>query len=199
MRDRFFNLWYLMRGGRRQRRRLGDLMDFLNLFYRRLGSPPDAGEIVTRLCSLGLLCAEILKQAESETRRLAEKGKGDVQPDLFNFQGTGSPRVHLIVLCLRRQLEEAEQEAEGILRYDAKDSVARAVRIMLLERQGKLRQALEDSSLNQKRTVRIYRLGRAWRKPAWRWRLRMPKQPALFSWVFLEPLKSRWRRSRPLQ
>lgn len=136
IRDRLFNLWYLMRGGRRQRPHLRALLAFLGLFYRR-GRPAEPEPILGRLQRLGLLTLELLADAEKLAARLAEQ-EGRTQGELF-----ANVRTHLLALCLRGQSQGAESQSREVLGYNPGDELVRALYVGLLERQGRTSEALK--------------------------------------------------------
>lgn len=142
VRDRFFNLWYLMRGGRRQRPRMRELLAFLNLFYRRRRLLEETAGIVNGLQRIGLLRPGTLADAEKEARRLLEE-EGRPQPTLFIPGGAVSNQAHLLALCLRQMFETAEAQTEELLHLDPSDPFVLAVRAFLLERKGETRTALD--------------------------------------------------------
>lgn len=137
IRDRFFNLWYLMRGGRRRRPNLRSLLGFLELFYRRR-RPAEPDSVIDRLQRLGLLSPGLLVEAQQEAVLLAQR-EGFAQGEIFP---AGTSKAHLLALCLRQQYKSAEKEAETLLFVSPADGLVRASEAYLLERRGQTRDAL---------------------------------------------------------
>jgi len=138
IRDRFFNLWYLMRGGRRRRPNLRSLLGFLELFYRRR-RPAEPESVIDRLQRLGLLNPGLLAEAQKGAVLLAQR-EGFAQGEMIFAAGTS--RAHLLALCLRQQYESAEKEAEALLFINPADGLVRASQAYLLERRGQTQDAL---------------------------------------------------------
>ena len=94
VRDRFFNLWYLMRSGRRQRRLLHSLVAFVELFYRQSKAQPSGYDRLARK----LMCMDLATEEEVEQarREVHEEGEApEIQMGLFG----DSPKVDLLAHC----------------------------------------------------------------------------------------------------
>ncbi len=135
-RDRFFNSWYLMRGGRRDRVRLESLIAFLELFQRRQRARGPFEDLVTRLNRMKLIPDELSKSLL--TASIA--GEAETQPDLFEDP---APKSSLLALVKRGDLASAEESARRLLKSPALAQLAHIVLANVLERSGRPEQALE--------------------------------------------------------
>jgi hypothetical protein len=136
IRDRFFSLWYLMRGGRRRRPSLHALLGFLEIFQRRRRTGESA-PVISRLQRLGLLKLQLLAEAREEAALLAELEK-QPQGEIF---AAGHSRARLLAYCLRQQYDRGEEEAKTLLLVSPGDGLVRASWVYLLERRGEARDA----------------------------------------------------------
>ena len=141
IRDRFFNLWYLMRAGRRERRLLHALLDLVGLLFRD-GRPPDGFErLAARLERMELVAENEVEEARREAGK-AEASEMSGQMSLFDDRLL-SPGVRLLTLCRLKQREAAEKQARELLELDQETAFPRVVLAYLLEEKGQRREALE--------------------------------------------------------
>ncbi len=151
VKDRFFNLWYLMRGGRRQRQGLRELLAFLELFNSGHGAEPDQEELLQRLIRLRLLEPDMIEKARKEEARLAQE---QPQGGLF---ADSSIRIDLLALFLLGRFDGAIVEAERYLRAHPDDDFARVLLAHLLEKSGKATEALKVLSAAEGDPSRAWR------------------------------------------
>ena len=132
--DRLFNLWYLMRGGRRQRRQLPELIDFLELLLDPAPQDLSHDRLEEMLQGLSLIdAAEIEKAHELAVSEESAQGA-------LGFGREAKPR--LLALCLAGKDELALQQAETLtLAEDA--AFFQIVRAFLIDRLGNAERALE--------------------------------------------------------
>ncbi len=143
IRDRFFNLWYLMRGGRRQRRLLHSLIGFIDLLYRQGRSPPGGFEaLVEKLRPMDLVTRETIELARVEARRIMDGGSRE-QLDLFAPKAGVPPKVRLLALCRNGYGAEAVTSARDLRKYDHETILPHLILAYLLERQGSVQEALK--------------------------------------------------------
>ncbi len=137
IRDRFLNLWYLMRSGRGQRHQLNALLGFLDLFCR----PPASGgkeleSFATELRRMDLISDATIQEAKDEALRLSEDGEA-LQRTL-----SVSTNAHLLALYLSGKSAEAESEALKLLKFRRDDLFACALACRLKAQRGDTREAL---------------------------------------------------------
>ena len=136
VRDRFFNLWYLMRGGRRQRPSLQALLSFLKLFYPQPREETEREEILARVRRLHLLSEELSVQVDKASPEDAE-AQGNL------FMGNSSIRTRYVDMLLTRHDDDALEEAKRYLRGHRDDDLVRALLALSLERKGEATAAIE--------------------------------------------------------
>jgi tetratricopeptide (TPR) repeat protein len=136
VRDRLFNLWYLMRGGRRQRPSLQALLSFLKLFYPQPGNESGREEILARVRRLHLLTEEFSAQVGEASSEEAE-AQGNL------FMGSSSIRKKYVDMLLTRHDDDALEEAKRYLRGHQDDGLVRELLALSLERRGDAAAAIE--------------------------------------------------------
>lgn len=135
VRDRFFNLWYLMRGGRRQRPSLQALLAFLKLFQAQPQGAAECDGIIDRMRRWRLLTPEMVARAEKRLQNL----EPDSQAGLFQDH---SIHGHLLGLLENREYEGVVSGADHYHRSRPDDDLVRALLAFSLERMGKVDAAL---------------------------------------------------------
>lgn len=138
MRDRLFNLWYLMRGGRRQRRQLYALLEFLQLLDRRRPAQSFIRQVIDRLRKMELVEPNVLDEAREEVRRRARR-----EPEEGNLWSKAPTNVHLLALLLAQQNDRADQDDAIRLLEGRTDPFSRYLLASFLEKKGNRRGALE--------------------------------------------------------
>lgn len=141
VRDRLFNLWYLMRGGRGQRPQLGALLGFLKIFHQRpSGSERTPETFIGTLRQMHLITDDTLREAHDELRRLSEQGTAQ---DVLSV----ATKAHLLALYLHGETKQVEAEAAKLLSFNHGDIFARVVVSHLLIQRGEMRAALDALSI----------------------------------------------------
>ncbi len=139
VRDRFFNLWYLMRSGRRQRRLLNSLIGFVELFYRDDGGEVSSyEELVRKLMRMGIVTIEQVEQAREEALKETE-GLSKEQLGLFGV----SPEVTVLVLCCNGHYRKAAEDARDRLRLGKGTAFFSVILCHALEKENNLPVALD--------------------------------------------------------
>jgi len=141
VRDRLFNLWYLMRGGRRQRRLLGELIDFVVRFYRRAEVPNSFECLLHKLTQLFLIEEKVVAEAREQASKWAATD-AEENPSLFPASATVSSSVGLLALCYNEQFEKAEAWARRVLDTGNNTALTRVVLAYLLEEKQEFQEAL---------------------------------------------------------
>jgi DNA-binding MarR family transcriptional regulator len=137
MRDRLFNLWYLMRGGRRQRRQLYALLEFLQLLDRRRAAQSTARRFIDRLLKMSLVSEADIEEAREESRRPKD-----------SLWSSASQKATLLASYLGHD-SRADQEAIRLLEGKP-DPFSRFLRAGFLEKSGDRKQALQSLAVDSK-------------------------------------------------
>jgi tetratricopeptide (TPR) repeat protein len=141
VRDRLFNLWYLMRGGRRQRKLLEELIEFVVRFYRRSRVVSSFECLLHKLHQLSLVEETIVTEAREQALRWA-RADTEENPSLFPVPATVSASVGLLALCYNQQFEKAEAWARRVLETGINTALTRVVLAYLLEEKQEFQEAL---------------------------------------------------------
>lgn len=147
VRQRLFNLWCLMRGERRNRHKLRNLLEFLEILHsRRREHVKDFRRLVTILRYLEALDPDVNRRFLNVTRELEVEQKQQVIP------ATRSQIDNMALLLANLSLgryQQAELLAEHLLKLEPGSDFARLTRAFSLQRLDRLDDALELLSASQ--------------------------------------------------
>ena len=131
VKERFFNIWCLMRGERRNRQRLRSLLGFLNSFHSQR---EDQRRSFRRLVSL-LRYHDLMSEGISEgfAAKIREP-EGETQGDLPGTKSREETAILLLSLCYFERYNETKSLVEYLLQADRNPLFAQLVQIYILEK-----------------------------------------------------------------
>ncbi len=139
IRERLFNIWCLMRGARRNKQRLRNLLEFLGALHnRRSGRRKDFRRFFKVLQLLSLVDTDLNEKFASRARE-PEAQTRSLFPDM---QGRESARVSLLLHLSRDQYAEAERSAQYLLDLEPSSLLAQLARTYALEKLGRYEEAI---------------------------------------------------------
>jgi len=119
VRDRLFNLWYLMRSGRRQRQQMWDTIAFLSLLVEPAKAPSPQEELLADLHFLGLADTMLTAQLDREVADLGKELRMQALQDQHQLalgSALSAPqKARTLALFYHGQYQDVADLAVGLL------------------------------------------------------------------------------------